>query len=253
MHARNWMVAICLVLGFNALAAPGFPQRVLFVGNSYFYYNNSLRNHVRGLVEAAPNDAKLKLAYKSATIGGASLDHHPIEWLTEPGRIGVKEPFEVVILAGNSADALADATRQKFRDTVLKFDATIKSRGGKTALYMTPAYMPPHKKVDAANFPKIQDMYQSVSQEIGADLIPVGAAFDESYRRKPDLRLHDDFDGSHPNVYGTYLAASVVYAKLYGVNPLGNAYDFRGRVPQDIARYLQQLAWDVVSANKAGS
>jgi len=45
----------------------------------------------------------------------------------------------------------------------------------------------------------------------------------------------------------------VVYAKLYGVNPVGNTYDFHGKVPQDIARYLQQLAWDVVTAQKAGS
>lgn len=36
----------------QAIAAPDFPQRILFVGNSYFYYNNSLHNHLRGFVEA---------------------------------------------------------------------------------------------------------------------------------------------------------------------------------------------------------
>jgi hypothetical protein len=38
----------------QAMAAPDFPQRILFVGNSYFYYNNSLHNHLRGFVEAKP-------------------------------------------------------------------------------------------------------------------------------------------------------------------------------------------------------
>ena len=27
------------------------PQRILFVGNSYFYYNDSLHNHVRRIVD----------------------------------------------------------------------------------------------------------------------------------------------------------------------------------------------------------
>lgn len=247
MSVKKWLVLSALALSFWAAAAPNFPQRVLFVGNSYFYYNNSLHNHVRGFVEAGPKNKDQKLSYKSATIGGATLDHQPIEWLTEPGRIGVKEAFEVVILAGNSADALSDGSRQNFADTVRRFDQVIKSHGGKTALYMTHAYVPPHKKVSADNITKIADMYTTVGRDIGADVIPVGLAFAEAYKRKPDLQLHSEYDGSHPNVAGSYLAAAVVYAKLYGVNPVGNAYDYHGQVPADVARFLQEVAWDVVT------
>ena len=80
------------------------PKRVLFVGNSYMYYGDSLHNHVRRMVGAsgiAPLDT---LEYKSSTIGGAALEHQPVDWLTTPGRIGVKEPFELVIMQGGSGE-----------------------------------------------------------------------------------------------------------------------------------------------------
>ncbi len=74
------------------------PTHVLFVSNSYFYYGDSLHNHVHRLVTAADPALEEKLNFKSATIGGAELAHHDIEYLTRPGRIGVKEPFPLVIL-----------------------------------------------------------------------------------------------------------------------------------------------------------
>jgi hypothetical protein len=236
-----------LAVSSQVIAAPDFPQRVLFVGNSYFYYNNSLHNHLRGFVESTQKHKTFPLAYKSATIGGASLDHHPIEWLTEPGKIGVSEPFEIVVLAGNSADALKDNTRQKFSETVRQYDRVIKSRGGKTALYMTHAYVSPHRQFSSENIVKIQDMFNSVGREIDAKVIPVGLAFDLSYKHRPDLRLHDEYDSSHPSLAGTYLAAAVVYASLYQTSPVGNSYSYHNKLSPDVCLYLQQIAWQVVS------
>lgn len=250
---RICLLCFSLLSGFSASAAPDFPQRILFIGNSYYYYNNSLHNHVRGFVEAGSAGQDRKLQYKSATIGGATLDHHPIEWLTEPGRIGVKDAFEIVVLAGNSADALRESSRQKFVETVRRFDPVIRARGGRTALYMTPAYAPPHRQVAADNLTKIADMYSSVAREVGAVLIPVGLAFEASYQRRPDLRLHDEYDGSHPSLAGTYLAAAVVYAALYGANPVGNAYRYHGKIAPEVAQHLQEVAQQVVQHSSTRS
>ena len=112
------LVTICSV---SASAAPVVtapqvknPQRVLLVGNSYIYYGDSLHNHLRRMVAAADSELGKKLQYKSATIGGAWLDHHNIDWLTTPGQIGIKQPFELVILNENSAAALSDKNRERF-------------------------------------------------------------------------------------------------------------------------------------------
>jgi hypothetical protein len=221
------------------------PKRVLFVGNSYLYYNNSMHNHVRMLATAADAAAAKAFEYKSATIGGATLDHHNMDHLTTPGRIGVKEPFELVIMHGNSTDALADARRAAFRNTAVEFSKLIASRGGRVALYMTPAHTKPSRAAAPDMMAKTADMYVSVGNEINALVIPAGLAFEEAYRRRPEIKLHIH-DGSHPTLIGTYLAACTIYATLYNRPCSGNSYDAYGEVSKADAAFLQQVADDTV-------
>lgn len=223
------------------------PKRVLFVGNSYLYYGDSLHNHVRMLARTADPSLKRKLNFKSATISGARLDHHNIDHLTMPGALGVKDPFQWVVLQGFSAAALSEKGSERFWNTALAFDKVIKARGGKTALYMPHAYVKPNKRAKAENIRLNEDLYVSVGKEIGALVIPVGLAFEEAYRRRPEIILHKG-DGSHPEFIGTYLAACTVYASLYGKSPVGNEYDYFGRVDKETAVFLQQVAEGTVKA-----
>jgi len=222
------------------------PTRVLFVGNSYMYYNDSLHNHVRRLVVAADAELGQALQYKSSTIGGAALSHHNIKHLTTPGQIGVDKPFQLVILQGGSAAPLSQARRRQFRKTVKAFNQVITKRGGKTALYMTHAYVKPHKRASPENIHLTKKLYTTVGNKINALVIPVGLAFEEAYRRRPDLQLHKNFDGSHPNLAGTYLAACTVYASIYGKSPVGNSYDYYGEIDPRTVKFLQQVAADTV-------
>lgn len=248
-----WLATAFAPLALAATPAPSVtappvdtPERVLFVGNSYFYYNDSLHNHVQRLVTAAEPALDGKLNYKSATIGGADLAHHAIEHLTRPGRIGVQEPFQLVILQGGSGEPLSPARRVQFRATVVEFDKIIRERGGKTALYLTHTYVKPHKNAKAENSARTAELYVSVGNEIGALVIPVGLAFDEAYRRRPGIQLHKGFDGSHPELIGTYLAACTVYASVYGKPCSGNKYDYYGKIDRDMAAFLQRVADDTV-------
>jgi len=251
------LFALCLATAQLALAGPApavkapqvdTPTRVLFVGNSYFYYGDSLHNHVRRMVMAADPSMEKKLQYKSATIGGALLAHHNIDYLTKPGQIGVKKPFQLVILQGASNEPLSEEKRAKFRETVVEFNKIIAERGGKTALYMNHAYVKPHKQAKPENIRLTEDLYVSVGNEVGALVIPVGLAFEEAYRRRPDMKLQQDYDGSHPTLIGTYLAACTVYASIYGKSPVGNSYDYFGKVDKETATFLQQVAYDTVKA-----
>lgn len=221
------------------------PKRVLFVGNSYLYYNNSMHNHVRMLAMAADAATAKAFEYKSATIGGATLDHHNMDHLTAPGRIGVKEPFELVIMHGNSTDGMADARRAAFRSSAVEYSKLIASRGGRVALYMTPAHTKPSRAAAPDMMAKTADMYVSVGNEINALVIPAGLAFEEAYRRRPDIKLHIH-DGSHPTLLGTYLAACTIYATVYNRPCSGNSYDSYGQVSKEDAAFLQQVADDTV-------
>ncbi len=249
------VAATLIQTGANAAEAPvvkapqvDTPTHVLLVGNSYLYYGDSLHNHLRRMVMAADESLVKKLKYKSATTGGASLAQHNIDYLTAPGKIGVKEAFQVVLLQGGSTEPLSEEKRTGFRQAAVAANKIILERGGKTALYMTHAYVAPHKKTKPENIRLTEDLYVSVGNEIGALVIPVGLAFEEAYRRKPDLKLHKSYDGSHPSLIGSYLAACTAYASLYGKPALGNSYDYFGAIDADTARFLQQVADDTAKA-----
>ncbi len=221
------------------------PKRVLFVGNSYMYYGDSLHNHVRRMVDAGGIARLDTLEYKSSTIGGAALEHQPVDWLTTPGRIGVKEPFELVILQGGSAEPLVPRRAARFREVLAEYDQLIRARGGKVALYMTHAYTAAHRQYKPENIRLTEAMYVEAGNAIGALVIPVGLAFEEAYRRHPGMVLHKS-DATHPSLIGTYLAACTVYATVYGRSPVGNPYNYEGAIDADTAKKLQQVAQDTV-------
>ena len=148
----------------------------------------------------------------------------------------------MVVLQGGSGAIGSTERRASFAATVAEFDKEIKQHGARTALYMTHAYVKPHKKADPAMIRDIEKLYVEAGNKAGALVIPVGLAFEEAYKQRPDMKLHKQFDGSHPDLIGTYLAACVVYASLYNASPVGNPYDYYGKIDKDTAAFLQKVA-----------
>lgn len=223
------------------------PKQMLFIGNSYLYYGDAMHNHVRRMAIAAKHhDAKV-LVYKLATISGSALFDHDITSYLKPGQLRVKGPFEVVVLQGGSGAILSEQRRAKFLAAVKTFAAEIKKAGGETALYMTHAYVKPHKRFKPGMIDDLVKLYVETGNAVGALVIPVGLAFEEAYRRKPGIVLHKAFDGTHPDLNGTFLAACVVYMSLYGQSPVGNSYDYYGKIDKETVRFLQQVAHDTVT------
>ncbi|NCZ74366.1 MAG: GNAT family N-acetyltransferase, partial [Betaproteobacteria bacterium] len=209
--------------------------------------NNSLHNHIkRMLASGNPAPKESDIDYKSATISGASLAHQPVEWLVTPGQLGVKEGFQLVILADGSAAPLSDARRIESRRLIREHAATIRKHGGQVALYMTHAYAAPHRQTKPQNLTATARHYIEAANEIDALVIPVALAFEEAYRQRPNVSLHMTYDGSHPNALGTYLAACVTFSSIYSQPCKGNIYNYFGQFsPEEIA-FLQSVSDTVV-------
>jgi hypothetical protein len=222
------------------------PTHLLFVGNSYLYYGDSLHNHVRRMVIAAGTNPAHKLKYKSATISGSALHDHNIESYLQPGKLRVKGPFQVVVMQGGSAVGWSKKRPPVFKEAVAEFARKIRASGGEPALYMTHAYVKPHKRVDPAMTERLATIYTETGNAAGALVIPVGLAFAEAYSRKPTIKLHKAFDGSHPSLLGTILAANTVYAAIYG-SPVGNPYDYYGKISKQDLAFIQRVAQDTVT------
>jgi len=258
----NWVAVVVLCFAVVHGAGPAFagtalqpqvkrlddiaPKRILFVGNSYLYYNDSVHNHVRRIAEENGPHKPVDYQYKSATIGGARLSHHFIESLLQRGRLGIDKPFDLVILQGGSGEVLTVQSRRAFANTAAEMAVKIRRTKAEVALYMTPAYVQPHEDYDPDMIDKIVRTYVKTGNELGALVIPVGLAFDLAYERRPDIVLHKTFDGTHPSMLGTYLAACVVYASVYQKPVTNIRYDYFGAVGEDEARFLRAIADETV-------
>ena len=109
------------------------------------------------------------------------------------------------------------------------------------------------------------------SEELKAIVAPVGLAWESALKQQPQLALHLE-DKSHPAPRGSYLAACVLYATVYGQSPeglparlLGHKLDASGRVEKSQdnaskvelinlapaeAALLQRIAWQTVKQQR---
>ncbi|MDJ0916842.1 MAG: hypothetical protein QNJ05_03695 [Woeseiaceae bacterium] len=217
-----------LLLSASAIAAP---ERVLFVGNSFTYYNNSLHNHYRALVRASLPDNRNRV--RSMTISGGKLyEHAGLEAMVN------SEQWDIVILQGHSLGPIDGA--EPFREAAKKHSKAIRQAGAEPMLYMTWAYTDRPEmtaQLDAA--------YTSLGAEINAEVAPAGLAFERVTEERPELALRTE-DQRHPTLAGTYLAACVFYAALQDRTPEDIDYD--AGLDDEVAAYLQGVAWDVVQA-----
>ena len=245
---RAALFTISLIGSMFVTAGESSLTRVLFIGNSYLYYNDSLHNHVKRMAsERFSNMTVRDFQYKSATIGGARLQHHDIDWLLSPGKIGVTRPFQAVIMQGGSFEPLKADTRKVFVETAKDYAEKVRAIGGKPFLYMTHAYVSPHRRATPGMINLISDTYRHASREAKAEIIPVGLAFARSYEERPNFSLHMDFDGTHPNLRGTMLGAYVTFLTLYGEPTSTLDYDYFGRISAMDVAYLQRIAKETVA------
>jgi hypothetical protein len=221
------------------------PKSILFVGNSYLYYNDSLHNHFKRMVEERRPGYDGGSNVKSATIGGSRLKHHDLDHLLGYKAISSVDQFDLVILQGGSGESLSKKDRDYFSKVAKEHIEKIKSIGADAALYMIHAYTESHKDYSPNLIRVIEEMYTKAGKKNNTLVIPVGLAFENAYKKKPNIKLHK-IDGTHPDLLGTYLAACVVYASIYKDNPIGISYDYNGAINPEEKLFLQSIAYETI-------
>jgi len=214
---------------------PPAPLRVLFVGNSYTFYND-LPGLVRRL--GAADEPPVPIDDSMTARPGYSLEHH---WREERERGKIRGgEWDFVVLQEQSQLPL------RHRDRMLEHAALLagaaREAGARPVMYMTwaPARRPGMIEI-------LADAYTEVAGELDAALAPVGRAWQRALERRPELELHG-VDGSHPNPRGSYLAACVLYATLTGRDPRGlPTLDLEGLTAEDAA-FLQEVASETVAS-----
>lgn len=185
-----------------------------------------------GLIAQMAEARGRTLQHRLIQSGGASLRMH---WNKGEAQKAIEQTrYDYVVLQEQSTLPVKNTLR--FHENVRLFDEVIKASGAMTALYQTWARQ---------NAPETQaaitNAYTTIGEEIGATVIPVGIAWQSFLNQHKQPVLHDK-DQSHPTLAGSYLAACVFFAVLFGESPIGIAYDLKGLSPADV-ELLQKIAW----------
>ena len=224
-------------------------KRVLFIGNSYTSHND-MPLMLQKLAEAAHEQERVH--FKRFTVGGCTLEKH---WLRTGARLEVrKSTWDYVVLQEQSMRPIE--RRELMHKYARLFGAEIMMAEAKTVFFLTwPRQHRPHDQE------ALTDACVSIAKELKAQVAPVGVAWQSAVLQQPALRLYAG-DKSHPTRTGSYLAACVFYATLYGKTPMG----LPGRLitttrsgksktlinlPPQRAMLLQETAWDAVRRMKA--
>ena len=220
--------------------------RVLFIGNSYTYVND-LPTMFATLAASGGHSVQTGMVAE----GGATLADHAASADTATALSSKRWSF-VVLQDQSQMPSVAASRQSEMYPAARQLVAMVRGAGAEPVFFLTWAHedgwpeagMPDYSSMQTA----IDDGYLGIAQEQSAGVAPVGYAWWTLLYQEPAAELWQD-DGTHPTPEGTYLAACVFYATIFGQSPAGLGY--RAGLPHDEAETLQEVAADVVLADPA--
>ncbi len=207
---------------------------VLFLGNSLTYFNEMPR-----MTAAIASREGRPLLVDAVTQSGASLED--LWFRTDSLKRLWQEHWDYVIIQERGGSAAQDRG-ELFHKYLGMFADQARKSGATPLLFMT-------------WHPANEAFFKAAARRANVRLLPVGMAWDPSF----------DWDGSHPNVAGSYLIACTVYATIYDKAPVGLPFEFRyladkhefydasllqQMLNEEKAKTIQRAAWRAVQRAK---
>ena len=172
-------------------------KRVLFIGNSLTFWNQGVDVMVKKLVPG--------IETSRVAVGGATLE---TLWKNGEAKLAACAGQDVVVLQ----EDLPETTQASFRRHAKLWCDHVRKYGAEPVFYAAWAY----DRLPAFDDDAICAEHARAAEENNARLANVGAARTAG---PEGLDLFDD-DKEHPSLAGTYLAACVIAATIYGAEAL---------------------------------
>ena len=240
LSALNVFIVVAAVLalascnsevGQKAEVRPKPSIRILFIGNSYTFFNGGIDKQLEGL---DPSVETVRVAPGGYTLEKHWDDGKALQNILNGG-------WSYVVLQEQSQRPALENEKDKFREYARKLDSEIRANGARTVLLMT--WERPDSIRYGVTTANMSTVFNAAGAELGARVAPAGTAFARSLRERPDIALYVQ-DG-HPTTYGTYLAACVLYGVIFNKSPVGNPFSDKS-IPPETRAYLQRIAAETV-------
>lgn len=215
---------------------------ILFVGNSYTYFNNMPLRYFREIMKAAG----YKVRVTSFTKGGWTLTQsaNPQDELGSKIDATLKnQAFDFVVLQEQSMTPAVNTG--SFYNAVGRLDKKIRGCGATPVLYATWGRKQGSGDLTAYGLTaetmtwKLAAAYETMGQTLNMPVAHVGLAYWDVVQNHEHIAIHDP-DMSHPSAEGSYLAALTIFARITGVDPTTVEYD--GGLSADVNVILKEAA-----------
>ncbi len=244
-------ILLLLLLPLAAQAQKTDSLRVLWVGNSYTYYND-----MPSIVQQIASTQKVKLSCTRFLKGGERFSGHLKNKKLLKALAG--GGWDYVILQEQSSTP-ARHTAEVARDSypyARQLDSLVHaaSPDAKVIFYMTWGHK--NGSVHPAKGYKLMTSYEGMQERLKTSYLemtydndawcaPVGMAWSQVRSERPDYQLYVQ-DCYHPALLGSYLAANVIFTTIHGKPYQTNC---TMDLPAEQAEYLQRVAQQTVLQN----
>ncbi|MGC6428678.1 MAG: T9SS type A sorting domain-containing protein [Flavobacteriales bacterium] len=224
---------------------------VLFLGNSYTFYNN-----MPSLVSSIANSFEDTLNFSSNTPGGWQLANHAEQNSSSLQAINQQSwdyvviqaqsqepsfpPFQVEEQTYPAAESLVQSILENDSCTEPMFFMTWGRKNGDAVNGVGYPTISTYQGMQS----RLRNSYLEMGYDNNSSVAPVGMAWKRSIDENPDFELYTA-DESHPNLAGSYLAACVFYSSMFKKSCVGSSYIPDGLDSID-AFNLQTIASEVV-------
>jgi hypothetical protein len=228
------------------------PASAIFIGNSFFYYNNGITGHLAQLIKAGEPSAQFRSTM--VTISGSGADWHDVGSYFRPNAIGkysfdannnivfnkIDRLFDLAIMMDCSQCPIHPQLKSVFVEYSRKHAETVRKAGAVPVYFMSWAYSDRPQMTE-----ELAEAYTQAGNDNGVLVIPAGLAFAKAVKAMPEVNLYAP-DKRHPSLAGTYLAASTVYGTILKKSPVGLSYT--AGLNARVAKGLQAVAWETVQS-----
>ena len=222
------------------------PKKLLFIGNSISYWNLGVDFYLKGLANSA--DPPISFETDTSYISQASLAN---QWLEGNAReMIVDGSYDAVIL---QEEGNRNFSKSLFFTYTRSWTTEIRNAGSVPVLYMPNPFSGNSSFSGTSSIEDIIQAHNEIAAELDLSVAPNAVAWLKIAIEEPDFNLFDEHDPyvsylggkAHPNVQGSYLGASIIYATLFGDSPEGLSFIPYG-MTEDEAAFLQRIAWETV-------
>ena len=245
MKKSFFLLVILPLLSFGQLK-----KEVLFIGNSYTYYNN-----LPDLVNEIALSFGDTLVHESSTPGGSNFNAHSTNTQTL-NKIN-QQQWDYVVLQAQSQE-LSFSPFQVASDSYPYAEILVDSIFANSSCTEPLFFMTWGRKYgDQSNcqfYPpvctylgmqqRLRENYLDMSFLHNASCSPVGMAWKKFIEIDSTLNLYSS-DNSHPSIYGSYLAACTFYSSIFKKSAVGSTY-WPNAIDSASAYILQQIGSSTV-------